>query len=156
MKVSDTPVRLKNPVEQKRQVWGGQAAVFVQRHRWWFGGSILGIVLVLLVAGPSYLSLYNLALAFTLFDLMALALSWNLIGGYGGQFSVGHALFVGTGSYTVAILLLHTGIPMFLAVLFSGFVAAFLAFLSAILLLRLRNAYFTVGSLGLAQAVLSW
>ena len=156
MKVSDNPVRLKNPVEQKRQVWGGQAAVFVQRHRWWFGGSMLGIVLVLLAAGPSYLSLYNLALAFTLFDLMALALSWNLIGGYGGQFSIGHALFVGTGSYTVAVLLLHTGIPLLLAVLLSGIMAAFLAFLSALLLLRLRNAYFTVGSLGLAQAVLSW
>jgi branched-chain amino acid transport system permease protein len=156
MKVSDNPVRLKNPVEQKRQVWGGKAAAFVQRHRWWFGGSMLGIVLVLLAAGPSYLSLYNLALAFTLFDLMALALSWNLIGGYGGQFSIGHALFVGTGSYTVAVLLLHTGIPLFLAVLLSGIMAAFLAFLSALLLLRLRNAYFTVGSLGLAQAVLSW
>ncbi len=156
MKVSDGPAGLENPVEQKQQVWGGRATAFVQRHRWWFGGSILGIVLVVLIAGPNYLSLYSLALAFTLFDLMALALSWNLIGGYGGQFSIGHALFVGTGSYTIAVLLLHTGMPLFLAMLLSGIMAAFLAFLSALLLLRLRNAYFTVGSLGLAQAVLSW
>ncbi len=128
----------------------------VMRYRWWFGGGLLVLVLALLLIGPTYLSLYNLSLAFTLFDLMVLALSWNLIGGYGGQFSLGHALFVGAGSYTIAVLLLHTGIPLFLTILLSGGMAAFLAFLSALLLLRLRNAYFTVGSLGLAQAALSW
>jgi branched-chain amino acid transport system permease protein len=155
MKVSNSrsaPIEL----EEQSQRRPGRIAMRVMRYRWWFGGGLLVIVLALLLLGPTYLSLYNLSLAFTLFDLMVLALSWNLIGGYGGQFSLGHALFVGAGSYTIAVLLLHTGIPLFLTILLSGGMAALLAFLSALLLLRLRNAYFTVGSLGLAQAALSW
>ncbi len=155
MKVSNSrsaPIEL----EEQSQRRPGRIATGVMRYRWWFGGGLLVLVLALLLMGPAYLSLYNLSLAFTLFDLMVLALSWNLIGGYGGQFSLGHALFVGAGSYTIAVLLLHTGIPLFLTILLSGGMAAFLAFLSALLLLRLRNAYFTVGSLGLAQAALSW
>jgi branched-chain amino acid transport system permease protein len=87
---------------------------------------------------------------------MALALSWNLIGGYGGQFSLGHALFVGAGSYSFAVLLIHTGTPLYLAIPLSGVVATFIATLSGLLLLRLRDAYFTVGSLGLSLAGLSW
>ncbi len=47
---------------------------------------------------------------------------------YGGQFSLGHALFVGAGSYTIAVLLLHTGIPLFLTVLLSGMMAALIVF----------------------------
>lgn len=141
--------------EQPRRL-SGRIVTRVIQYRWWLGGGLLALVLALLLLGPVYLSLYNLSLAFTLFDLMVLALSWNLIGGYGGQFSLGHALFVGTGSYTVAVLLLHTGTPLFLTIPLSGVMAAVLAFLGGLLLLRLRNAYFTVGSLGLAQAALSW
>jgi branched-chain amino acid transport system permease protein len=130
--------------------------LFMSRHRRWFGWAILAITLVLLTTGPNFLSLYNLSLAFTLFDLMALALSWNLIGGYGGQFSLGHALFVGAGSYSFAVLLIHTGILWYLAIPLSGIIAVIIATLSGLLLLRLRDAYFAVGSLGLALAGLSW
>jgi ABC-type branched-subunit amino acid transport system permease subunit len=49
------------------------------------------------------------------FVMMALygclmAQSWNLLGGYGGQFSFGHALFFGTGAYMQAIAQLQGGI----------------------------------------------
>ena len=144
--------------EQRRQTRQGRSDIptFIRHSRRWLGWAVVVIVLVVLIAGPSYLNLYTLSLGFTLFNFMILALSWNLLGGYGGQFSLGHAIFVGAGSYTIAVLLVHTGIPLYLAVLLSGVLAAIIAALSGLLLLRLRSAYFSVGTLGIALAGLSW
>ncbi|MEH0069958.1 hypothetical protein V6L77_05940 [Pannonibacter sp. Pt2-lr] len=36
--------------------------------------------------------------------------AWNILGGYGGQFSFGHAAFFGTGAYTVAVLQVSAGL----------------------------------------------
>jgi branched-chain amino acid transport system permease protein len=155
MNVSDRATKSEASEEPQRPVEGG-IVTFMRRYRRWFGWAILAITLALLLVGPNFLSLYNLSLAFTLFDLMALALAWNLIGGYGGQFSLGHALFVGAGSYSFAVLLIHTGVLWYLAIPLSGIIAIFIATLSGLLLLRLRDAYFSVGSLGLALAGLSW
>jgi branched-chain amino acid transport system permease protein len=129
---------------------------FLRRAGPWLCWGAAVVVLALLVAGPNYLSLYGLSQGFTLFVYMVLALSWNLVGGYGGQFSLGHAVFVGAGSYTVAVLLLHTGVPLALAIPLSGGLTALIAALSAFPLFRLRNVYFSVGTLGIAMAGLSW
>nr|BBH93219.1 branched-chain amino acid ABC transporter permease [Thermogemmatispora argillosa] len=132
--------------------WWGR----LQRLVPWVGWAVLGLLLVLAWLGPLYLSTFDLILAFTLFNYMTMAQSWNLLGGYGGQFSLGHSLFVGAGSYTIAVLLLHTGLPLLLDLLLSGLLAAVLATLAALLLMRLREAYFSIGSLGLAMASLTW
>jgi branched-chain amino acid transport system permease protein len=112
--------------------------------------------LVFLFTGPNYLSLGNVTLAITLFNLMAMAQAWNLIGGFGGQFSLGHGLFVGMGGYTTALVLEHTGIPLVATVLLSGLLSAGLGALVAIPLLRLRGVYFSVGTLGVMIAAQNW
>jgi branched-chain amino acid transport system permease protein len=117
---------------------------------------MLIILLIVAAMGPGYLSMYELTLAFTLFNYITLAQSWNLLGGYGGQFSLGHSLFVGVGSYTIAVLLLHSSIPLYLTIPLSGVVASFLAIIAALLLMRLRNVYFSIGSLGITIAGLTW
>jgi branched-chain amino acid transport system permease protein len=155
MRLSDQTPKPAIADQQQLPPKGGVISL-LSRYRRWPGWALLAITLVLLAVGPNFLSLYNLSLAFTLFDLMALALSWNLIGGYGGQFSLGHALFVGAGSYSLAVLLIHTGIVWYMAIPLSGVIAVIIATLSGLLLLRLRDAYFSVGSLGLALAGLSW
>ena len=155
MNISNRQPSVEEQPRQMRQGWS-ELPAFIGRSRRWLGWATMVVVLAVLVTGPSYLSLYTLSLGFTLFDFMILALSWNLIGGYGGQFSLGHAIFVGAGSYTVAVLLVHTGVPLYLAVPLSGVLAALIAALSGLLLLRLRSAYFSVGTLGIALAGLSW
>jgi branched-chain amino acid transport system permease protein len=155
MSISNRQSSVEEPSRQTPQQ-RRDLAVLVGHSRRWMVWVIIGVVLAVLVAGPSYLNLYTLSLGFSLFNFMILALSWNLIGGYGGQFSLGHAIFVGAGSYTLAVLLVHTGIPLYLAVLLSGVLAALIATLSGLLLLRLRSAYFSVGTLGIALAGLSW
>lgn len=129
---------------------------FLRRFRRWIAAGLLVILLILALLGPTYLSVFELTLAFTLFNYMTLAQSWNLVGGYGGQFSLGHSLFVGAGSYTLAVLLLHSTIPLYLTLLLSGCVATCIAIVAALLLMRLREAYFAIGSLGLAMAALTW
>src|SRR5689334_272242 len=84
---------------------------------------VVALVLLLILAGPAYLSPYGIVLAFSLCIDITLAQAWNLIGGYGGQFSLAHAMFVGVGSYTAAMLLIHTAAPMGIALLASGLCA---------------------------------
>ena len=119
------------------------------------GVAALG-VLVALFTGSSWLSLGDAALAITLFNLMAMAQAWNLIGGYGGQFSLGHGLFVGAGGYATALLLMHTGVPVALAVVMAALLTAGIGALAAIPLLRLRGVYFSVGTLGVMIAAQNW
>jgi branched-chain amino acid transport system permease protein len=49
-----------------------------------------------------------------------LAQAWNVLGGYCGQISLGHALYFGVGSYVSAILLTRYGVPPFIGMLAGG------------------------------------
>ena len=93
----------------------------------------------------------NVVLNFMCIGLMiALAgQGWNILGGYGGQYSFGHAAFFGTGAYTTAILQVRYGInawPSFalgvMAGAAVGVVVGFLSFRS-----RLRGSYFALVTL---------
>jgi branched-chain amino acid transport system permease protein len=119
-------------------------------------GALGVVVLAAVVAGPHLLSLGNVVLAITLFNLMAMAQAWNLIGGYGGQFSLGHGLFVAVGGYTTVLILVHTGVPVAPAILLAALVTAGIGALAAIPLLRLHGPYFSVGTLGVMIAAQSW
>jgi len=143
-------------VEQPAKgTWFEKVPVLKRSGRWIKWG-LLVLLLLLALLGPTYLSVFELTLAFTLFNYMTLAQSWNLVGGYGGQFSLAHSLFVGVGSYTLAVLLLHSNVPIYLTLLLSGGLATCIATVAALLLMRLREAYFAIGSLGLTMAALTW
>jgi branched-chain amino acid transport system permease protein len=114
------------------------------------------LVVVVLFSGPQWLSENAVTLAITMFTLMSLAQAWNLLGGYGGQFSIGHGLFVGVGGYATTVVLVRTGLPVALSVLAAGLVCAAVGAVTAIPLLRLRGVYFSVGTIGVLLAVQSW
>lgn len=88
--------------------------------------------------------------------LMTLALAWNLVGGFGGQFSLGHSIFVGIGGYATAIIMTYLKVPIIPAVIMAGIVSSFIGVLLAYPLLRLRGPYLAVGSLGMALAAYGW
>jgi branched-chain amino acid transport system permease protein len=121
---------------------------------WAWGAGSIGAAMLL--SGPLFLGDYALTVVFSLCIAASMAQAWNLIAGYGGQFSLGHGLFVGTGAYTVGILLVHSTLPMWTVVPLGGLTAAVVAVLCGLPLLRLRAAAFSVGSLGTALAGLSW
>jgi branched-chain amino acid transport system permease protein len=114
------------------------------------------IVLLALFDGPHWLSEDDVVLAITLFASMSMAQGWNLLGGYGGQFSIGHGLFVALGGYTTTLVLIHTGLPIWVSVMLAGVVCAAVGAAMAVPLLRLRGVYFSVGTIGVLLAVQAW
>ena len=92
-------------------------------------------------------------LELTLFVAL-LGQSWNILGGYGGQYSFGHALFFGTGAYVQAMLQFRYGVSPWLALPFAiGMGAgggAFVGFLS--FRYRLRGSYFALITLAFSDA----
>ena len=82
-----------------------------------------------------------------------MAVSLNLINGYTGQFSLGHAGFMAVGAYVGVVLTANFHAP-FAAALVAGAVAAgFLGFLIGIPTLRLRGDYLAIATLGLGEII---
>lgn len=111
------------------------------------------LLLALAVAiGLGSSSQHVLTLSIQTMMLAALALSWNILGGYAGQISLGHAAFFGLGALITRELWLG-GASLSLAVLISVAVTAVAASILGIPMLRLRDIYFAVGTLALGVAV---
>ena len=77
-----------------------------------------------------------------------LTLSLNLLNGYVGLLSIGHAAFYGIGAYASAKLVMDAGLPFPLAMLGAGAVAGFFGYLIAKPTLRLSGIYMTLATLG--------
>jgi len=86
-----------------------------------------------------------------MFGLAAIGL--NLLMGFAGQVSLGHAGFVGMGAYTVALLPQHFGVSPLLAV-FSGMVlSAAVAWIVGFAVLRLRGHFLAIATLGMGMLI---
>ena len=77
----------------------------------------------------------------------AIGMSWNLIGGYAGQLSLGHAAFVGLGGYVALLLQQRFGIAPWVGLIPSTVVAALAALAIGIPTLRLSGIYFALATL---------
>lgn len=101
-------------------------------------------------------SVYSISLLYTLFIYVALAQSWNLLGGYTGLVSLGQAAFFGLGAYASALLLTFTGVPFIVSIIVSGLVSTAFAVAIAVPVFRFRGIYFSIGTLVLAEALRLW
>jgi branched-chain amino acid transport system permease protein len=77
----------------------------------------------------------------------AIGMTWNLIGGYAGQLSLGHAAFVGIGGYVALILQQEFGIAPWFGLIFGSAVAALAALAVGAPTLRLSGIYFALATL---------
>lgn len=111
------------------------------------------LLLLALLDGTSYLGLGEMNTLVTMFGLVAIAQSWNIIAGLTGQASLGVSAFVGTGGYATVLLLIHSGVSVIEAMLIATAIGAALAAIVSPAVFRLRGPYFTVGTLGLALAI---
>jgi len=84
---------------------------------------------------------------------VVIAVGLNLLVGYTGQISLGHAGFVALGAYTAGILAARLHLPWPVAMAAGGVVAAFFGFLVGIPALRLTGPYLTIATLGFGIAV---
>ena len=82
-----------------------------------------------------------------------MSVSLNLINGYTGQFSLGHAGFMAVGAYVGVVLTTNFHAPFIVALVAGGLVAAFLGFLIGLPTLRLRGDYLAIATLGLGEII---
>lgn len=111
------------------------------------GGSLVAVALPLAFLENAYI--LNLATVILIYGVTGA--SWNLLGGFAGQPSFGHAAFFGVGAYTFAILFSEGG-PWTLPGLLVGGTAALLVSLPiGALVFRLRGPYFALSMLAFAE-----
>jgi branched-chain amino acid transport system permease protein len=85
------------------------------------------------------------------FYMLALAQLWNLLAGYAGLVSVGQQAFVGLGGYLLFALTVFWDVNALLAIPLAGAVAFVFAFPTALIVFRLRGAYFAIGTWVVAE-----
>lgn len=95
---------------------------------------------------PGYLSV-----AITLLLFAGWATAWDILGGWAGQVSLGHASFVGLGAYFVAVGTAHHEIAPWWSILMALVTAALLAYLWGRFTFKLRGPYFTLSTIAIAE-----
>jgi branched-chain amino acid transport system permease protein len=94
---------------------------------------------------------YWLQVAIWVLFFAYLSAAWNLIGGFAGQYSIGHAGFLGIGAYTSSLLAIHGGLSPWLGMLVGGVVAAAVGGLIGYPCFRLRGAFFSLVTIAFAE-----
>lgn len=101
--------------------------------------------LLALLASPWILSGYQLRLLTEAAIFSLYAVSYNMLLGYAGLLSFGHAMFFGTGAFTTAIVLEHiAGLPLLMAVVMAILFTALVGLVVGILLLRVKGTPFAL------------
>ncbi|HEX2713201.1 MAG TPA: branched-chain amino acid ABC transporter permease [Candidatus Acidoferrales bacterium] len=95
---------------------------------------------------------YLLQVLFRIYLFAALGLAWNLVGGYAGQLSLGHAAYFGAGAYGLA-LFTKAGLSPWLAVVLGVIVALAFAALIGAVSFRLRGPYFVLSTIAFAEVL---
>jgi branched-chain amino acid transport system permease protein len=103
---------------------------------------ILSLLFPLLIRSDYYQHLVIIALMWVI-----IGASWNLLAGYTGQVSFGHAIFFGVGAYTAGILVTKLHISAWWGMLFGGPVAMAVALFVGWVCFRLRGPYFALATL---------
>jgi branched-chain amino acid transport system permease protein len=114
----------------------------------WLGLVALGLALAPLVLPPFFLQLLTEIAIVGLF-----ATAFNLLMGFGGMVSFGHAAYFALGAYAPALLVKRAGVPMLLALPAAPLVAAAGALLFGYFIVRLSHTYFAMLSLAFGQIV---
>jgi len=110
-------------------------------------------VFLLLVFPVSVGTEHTINLVVSLFIVVILAQAWNVLAGYAGQISLGNAAFFGMGALAFHFLAWRWGLPLLLALALAGISSVLLASLIGIPALRLKGAYFAIGTLALAEVL---
>ena len=102
----------------------------------------------LIVTSPSRLNLAVLILM-----AAQLGVAWNILGGYAGQISLGHAAFFGVGAYTASLLFMNHDISPWIGIPIGGLVAAAIGLVVGWSCFRLKGHYFAMATIAVAEIV---
>jgi branched-chain amino acid transport system permease protein len=114
---------------------------------------LLTVLFVVLLAAPAFVSDYLLSVLILILYFAYAGQAWNVMMGFAGQLSLGHALYVGVGAYATAALFIHYGLAPWIGLIAAvpiaaacGAVIGFLAFR-----FRVAGAYFAILTIAFAE-----
>ncbi len=114
--------------------------------------AFLGAAAIALIALPAFVSSpYALHVLVLVFVAVAQGESWNVLGGYTGQYSVGHAAYFGLGAYVTVILLQSHQVPPWVGAWVAVVIAVLAGLVIGSITFRLRGPYFTLASIAVAE-----
>ena len=107
---------------------------------------------IILVLVPVFLTDNYLLQSYIIILFYAyLASAWNIIGGYAGQMSMGHAAFTGIGAYVSSVLFMQYNVSPWLGMFAGGLVAAVTGVITGFPTFRLRGVYYTLSTIALVN-----
>jgi branched-chain amino acid transport system permease protein len=113
----------------------------------------MGMILLLLMLSPLFLLAYPLTLLTQALIYAILAMSLDLLLGYTGLASLGHAAYLGVGAYSVGVLTTHYGANFWVTLAFGVFLAMVVAAVFGLVALRATGVYFLMITLALGMVV---
>jgi branched-chain amino acid transport system permease protein len=106
-------------------------------------------LLVLITKNAFYLNLY-----FMVFMFAGMSSAWNIIGGFGGQLSLGHSAFYGIGAYVCSLLFVKYGVPPLFGLIASIVFSIVLAVIIGYPCFRLKGPFFTLATIAVGEVML--
>lgn len=133
---------MKRSYYEDIQLFGSGAQWF------WFGLLVIGLIIYPFMVDGYYIYF----LGYAAINIIV-ALGLNVLVGYTGQVSLGHAGFFAIGAYGTVLLMNKLGLPLLLALPLAGLIAALFGFLLGLPALRLEGPYLAIATLGFGLTV---
>ncbi|HYD39565.1 MAG TPA: branched-chain amino acid ABC transporter permease [Anaeromyxobacter sp.] len=112
------------------------------------------LAIVLLALFPIFVTKpYPIGIGVSLFLAVLVGSAWNILGGYAGQYSVGHAAYFGVGAYTAVMLFERLHVPPWFGLPAAMLAAVLVGVVIGTITFRLRGPYFVLASIAVAEII---
>jgi len=139
------------PAGTRNYTYAQDMAIFRTKTHW----VLLAALLVILFTAPLYWGNYWLGVANLICITIIAATGLNVLTGYCGQLSIGHAGFIAVGAYTSAVLTNRLDLPFLVGFICAGLVAGLVGIIFGIPSLRVKGFYLAISTIA-AQFIIIW
>jgi branched-chain amino acid transport system permease protein len=120
-----------------------------ERRRRFYAGAAVAVAIALIPFALKDVYLLNVVVLTLLYA--AMSQSWNILGGYCGQISLGHALYFGLGAYATTLLWVNNGITPWAGMMAGAAISAATALIVGRFCFRLKGHYFSIATIVIAE-----
>ena len=109
------------------------------------------VLIILSIIPPFVLNSYFTHIAIIILYYALISMGWNIIGGYVGQFSIGHSMFLAIGAYTSTMLFVFANVSPWIGMFIGAFLAVLSSLFVGFLSFRVRGPFYVLISLAFAE-----
>jgi len=139
------------PAGTRNYTYAQDMAIFRTKTHW----VLLSVLFVILFTAPLYWGNYWLGVANLIGITIIAATGLNILTGYCGQLSIGHAGFIAVGAYTSAVLTNRLELPFLVGLISAGLIAGLIGMIFGIPSLRVKGFYLAITTIA-AQFIIIW